>query len=263
MLLSEIRDRVLLEAGNIFLADLSLIGVQPSQFLTLVRNTLDYWTGYCYDHRTIVAAGDSLGRIDLTQYVENGMLPRLPITVSDVVGISNSAYFDQATKVYQYDKPVIKLLTAFSANCKITLELEWVMTQVSPNDKKISQQSASTGSTSVPRLGGWNPNEIYAFPAPRDPEPYAPEDELTMWEIKNLEKSEKVMDFINLCTGKFMIALGRSRRAFTLNELPFQMDTAEMVGEGQELWDNTVVRMEETSDCFMNLLETPRTSGVW
>lgn len=263
MLLSEIRDRVLLEAGNIFLADLSLLGVQPSQFLTLVRNVLDYWTGFSYDHREIIAAGDYLGRIDLTTYVENGILPRLPVYVSDVVGISNSAYFDQATKVFQYDKPVIKLLTAFAANCKITLELEWVMTQVGPKDKKISQQSASAGSTSVPRLGGWNPNEIYTIPAPRTPEPSAPEDELTLWEIKNLEKSEKLTDFLNLCTAKFMIALGRSRRQFVLNEMPVQIDGSELASEGKELWETTVARVEETSDAFLMLLETPRTSGVW
>lgn len=263
MLLSEIRDRVLVETGNIFLADLSLLGVQPSQFLTLVRNVLDYWTGFCYDHRTIIAAGDGLGRIDLTQYLENGILPRLPICVSDIVGVSNSAYFDQATKVFQYDPPVIKLLTAFAANVKITLELEWVMTQVGPNDKKITQQSASTGSTSVPRLGGWNPNEIYMTPSPREEEPSAPEDELTKWEIKNLEKSEKLTDFLNLVAAKFMIALGRARRQFILNELPVQIDSQELISEGNELWEATKERVEETSDIFMMLLETPRTSGVW
>jgi hypothetical protein len=263
MLISEVRDRVLIEAGALYMADLSLLGVPPAIFLTVVRQALDYWTGFSYDHRTIICQPDFNGVIDLNDYVDNGQLSRLPIMVSDVLGNLNHNRFDTSTKVYQWDPPKLKLLTAFAQSVRVTCEVEWTMTQVGLNDKSISTQPASPGSTSVPRLGGWNPNEIYTTPSPRDIAPSAPEDELAKWEIKNLEKSEKVTDFINLAAAKFMIALGRGRRAFMLNELPVQLDGDALVSEGQLLWETTVARIEETSDIFMLLLETPRTSGVW
>lgn len=40
--------------------------------------------------------------------------------------------------------------------------------------------------------------------------------------------------FLDLLVGFFLIALGRSRRAFTLNDLPVTMDGDQMVSEGDE-----------------------------
>lgn len=51
--------------------------------------------------------------------------------------------------------------------------------------------------------------------------------------------------FIDLLVGKFLQALGRSRRAFTLEELPINMDAAELVTEGTELWNETITKLEE------------------
>lgn len=51
--------------------------------------------------------------------------------------------------------------------------------------------------------------------------------------------------FIDLLVGKFLQALGRSRRAFTLEELPIAMDAAELVTEGTELWNETITKLEE------------------
>ena len=42
-------------------------------------------------------------------------------------------------------------------------------------------------------------------------------------------------EFFEILTGKFMKALGRSRRAFTINELPITMDASELVSEGDEM----------------------------
>jgi len=40
--------------------------------------------------------------------------------------------------------------------------------------------------------------------------------------------------FLEMCVGYFLIALGRSRRAFTLNDLPVTMDGDQLVSEGDE-----------------------------
>ena len=38
----------------------------------------------------------------------------------------------------------------------------------------------------------------------------------------------------------FMIGIGRSRRAFTLNDLPILMDAGEIVSEGRELYREVI-----------------------
>jgi len=51
--------------------------------------------------------------------------------------------------------------------------------------------------------------------------------------------------FIDLVVAKFLQALGRSRRAFTLEELPINMDATELVSEGTDLWNETITKLEE------------------
>ena len=43
-------------------------------------------------------------------------------------------------------------------------------------------------------------------------------------------------EFINLILGKFLQAVGRSRRAFTLQDLPITTDAEELVSEGKEIY---------------------------
>lgn len=47
-------------------------------------------------------------------------------------------------------------------------------------------------------------------------------------------------EFVQLCLAKFLQALGRSRRAFTLNDLPITNDSSELVGEGQALEERII-----------------------
>jgi len=54
--------------------------------------------------------------------------------------------------------------------------------------------------------------------------------------------------FLDLLQGNFLIALGRSRRAFTLNDLPVSMDADQLVGEGQSLVEQTIERLQDNSD---------------
>lgn len=46
--------------------------------------------------------------------------------------------------------------------------------------------------------------------------------------------------FIKLCLSLFLIGIGRSRRAFTLQELPVLMDAADLVQEGKDLWQEVL-----------------------
>lgn len=53
--------------------------------------------------------------------------------------------------------------------------------------------------------------------------------------------------FVNLFIAKFMVTIGRSRKAFLLNDLPLSMDSDSMVSEGQELYQSTREYIMETS----------------
>ena len=61
-------------------------------------------------------------------------------------------------------------------------------------------------------------------------------------EVKSIGHDAEV--FFDLLTGRFLLALGRSRRAFTLDNLPIKLDAGELVAEGQA--------KIEASDAAMN-----------
>lgn len=51
--------------------------------------------------------------------------------------------------------------------------------------------------------------------------------------------------FFDLLRAKFMIAIGRSRRAFTLQDLPISSDADQLVSEGKELENETMEELIE------------------
>lgn len=62
-----------------------------------------------------------------------------------------------------------------------------------------------------------------------------------------LDTLDEDMDhlFIDLLTAHFLIGLGRSRRAFTLNDLPILSDANELVSDGKELEEKTLNILKE------------------
>lgn len=64
---------------------------------------------------------------------------------------------------------------------------------------------------------------------------------------KAIETLSAESPFVNLFIAKFMISVGRSRKAFLLNDLPLSMDADSMVSEGQELYQSTKEYIMETS----------------
>ena len=60
-----------------------------------------------------------------------------------------------------------------------------------------------------------------------------PDSDTESYEVVTISDDED--EFIDLLTAKFLIGLGRSRRAFTLQEIPLVSDAADLVSEGKEL----------------------------
>lgn len=44
--------------------------------------------------------------------------------------------------------------------------------------------------------------------------------------------------FLRLCTGKFLLSVGRSRQAFMVRDIPLELNGADMISEGKEIYDN-------------------------
>ena len=60
--------------------------------------------------------------------------------------------------------------------------------------------------------------------------------------------------FMSLVAARFMITLGRSRRAFLLNDLPFQMDADMLITEGQDLYERTMQDIMTNSSFYLAIL---------
>lgn len=62
--------------------------------------------------------------------------------------------------------------------------------------------------------------------------------------IESIELHDK---FMNLIVGRFMQTVGRSRRAFTVDEIPINTDASEMISEGKEIYDSALEEIKINS----------------
>jgi hypothetical protein len=58
-------------------------------------------------------------------------------------------------------------------------------------------------------------------------------------------------DVIDLIRGMFLEGIGRSRRSFTLTDLPIVMDADTIAGEGRELIEKATTNMQQTSKFYL------------
>jgi hypothetical protein len=57
--------------------------------------------------------------------------------------------------------------------------------------------------------------------------------------------------FFQLLQGMFLSSIGRSRRAFTLQDLPIAMDASEIASEGQEIVDKAIEEIEDHQKFYL------------
>ncbi len=68
------------------------------------------------------------------------------------------------------------------------------------------------------------------------------------YEVKTI--NDQSDEFLNMLTGKFMVALGRSRSAFTLQSLEILTDAVDLISDGKELYTNAKQDLEENKSRF-------------
>lgn len=73
---------------------------------------------------------------------------------------------------------------------------------------------------------------------------------LTEVEIVGLENSKYLLD---LLSARFLQLLGRTRRAFTYNDLQITTDAAELVKEGEEKYDKAVQAIENNQEWYKSV----------
>lgn len=64
--------------------------------------------------------------------------------------------------------------------------------------------------------------------------------------LDTIEENEDHL-FFDLLVGKFLVGLGRSRRAFTLNDLPVIADASDLVSDGKEIIEKSTESLTENA----------------
>ncbi len=72
-------------------------------------------------------------------------------------------------------------------------------------------------------------------------------------EVPTIDYADDI--FFDILVGFFLMSLGRSRRAFTLNDLPVTMDGSDLVSEGETKVNEAKERLTEQSSWYLALGE--------
>ena len=75
------------------------------------------------------------------------------------------------------------------------------------------------------------------------------EQEGYLYEVPTISVDDVI--FFRLLKGMFLQSIGRSRRAFTINDLPIAMDAAEIASEGQEILDKAMEDIENHQKFYL------------
>jgi len=74
-------------------------------------------------------------------------------------------------------------------------------------------------------------------------------DDNGVWKIDTISDSDDL--FFKLLAGRFLQLIGRSRRAFTLNDLPISSDADSLVSEGKEMEQEALEQLGEESKWYL------------
>lgn len=70
-----------------------------------------------------------------------------------------------------------------------------------------------------------------------------------VYEVKTVDEYDNV--FLKILQGMFLQGLGRSRRAFTMNDLPIVMDADQMASEGQQILEEAKEDLQNVQKAYL------------
>ncbi|QIG71462.1 hypothetical protein EVB94_374 [Rhizobium phage RHph_TM40] len=210
MKLTEIIDYMLLETGQFIVGDISLINFDMNRFWLIVKRSLKYYE----KHKPITKK--------LYRYI-----PSTPYVFPPDEKPS------WISRVYPTGIPANFGIFNIGAN----LELIPVVFQYNEDEGKLHVANASEVEITA--------HFKYKFTIEFDT---VDDKKIVDVDIPDLDESEyKLLTHIK---GNFLLSLGRSRRAFTSQDFPIQMDSNELISEGQQIVSEIEQSISDTNSWY-------------
>lgn len=224
MNIERIFNKILVRSGQ-FLLDAEGIELQEDRFRTIVEDALNTYNRFCpYDQHVFITA-QAQRRVTFTKELVHSL------TGKDFLGIPD--WISDATPVRTYGLTPILRYNSPSYNPNLI--------------------------TKEPRPFIWRKPDIYFSVS-------AEYEVLCVWKHRIVEIKTRnggyeycipTLDetdcdkFIKLVQGLFLQGIGRSRRAFTMNDLPIVMDGSEIASEGLEMEREAIDDLENIQKFYL------------
>lgn len=229
---------VLLESGQ-FLIEPTNVELDQDRFVHLVRDALRPFNKYCPKlekfNISVVGAGTG-GTFTFTDdFTANGKSLGIPKMVSDVIPLS------------LYGTVPLSLRHLFGN-----------ITQGAGQSMSVNRVSADLVKCPFP-VDYRSPILYVPIQGDYDVEcyfnhkltEYTDSENNRQFRVDTIDESAgDFLNFFDYLTGKFMQALGRSRRAFTIADLPITLDAAELVSEGERKVEDAMSKIIENDHDF-------------
>ena len=222
--LSEMEEIVMLETGEYLLGSLENLSLDSARFWVLVKRVLKFYNSkrpFTYSHNIIIN-----GR---SHVYTDGVNYGPPAWISSVVPVTSSNIMD-----------IYSLMTTRVVGEMSLLEVPRAFTWKYENPRLYCGEDGTMDVTEI---------HDHQYSIITDSS-----DVITDVTFTTLSQRDDPL-FFELLIAKFLTMLGRSRRAFTMNDLPIDMDGGELVSEGQELWRESLEKLEEVDKWWLALGE--------
>jgi len=213
MLLTEIADHVMLESGEFIIGSMDLTLIDQTKFWNLVRRELAYYEKYKPLTRQTTITCDSTTYAFPTGSDPDWISSIVPVGIPTGMGMQN----------------MIDSLVNSSDSIRNSRQFIWRYEK----PKIFVSEAGKMDVTGIYK----RVTEVL----------FDPNDNTVMTDVRIDDITESDSQFFNLVIGKFLIAVGRSRRAFTLQDMPIEMDASDLITEGQDIYQSAKESLQERS----------------
>lgn len=219
---SDVQTRVLVKSGQ-YIAPFDATLLSDDEFLVIIEEALNHYNRYksfSEDFEIVVSQGCNVFEFESTREDRRD----IPKWVSDV-----------------------RIPKEASSSGKLPGRLMMGRDRYSRFERKVTNFMYRKPKLHVPYSG------VYHITAHFDRwiETVADIDEVVS-EVKNITSAD--IHFFDLATAQFLMYLGRSRRAFTLDGIPVTFDASEMINDGERLFENTIEKLSNTDSNWHDVI---------
>ena len=211
MTLDEIFNRVLVEAGQ-FLITTENIELNRETFVPLVKSAIGTYNRYYPIDNYLDIDFSSSRNYTFTEANTPDGIPR---EIAEVIPVRIMGTYPYILKKYDDSESNVEVAESFPFTYRrpvLTIPANAICNVHAIFDHELRDTTPSSGG-------------------------------VKQYEINTVNENSDV--FFQLLTGRFLKGLGRSRKAFTLNDLPVTNDGPEMVAEGQEMEKDALEELRE------------------